>query len=80
MFLSGHAVLRFTEMDKKVAEMHSEMEAVVDKTVAAGGKQRILMAAKNPIAWSTSRTHLVWSLKFSPTAMSCPIQQEPIEV
>ena len=26
-------------MDKKVAEMHSEMELVVDKIVAAGGKQ-----------------------------------------
>ena len=28
-------------MDKKVAEMHSEMELVVDKIVAAGGKQRM---------------------------------------
>ena len=28
-------------MDKKVAEMHSEMELVVDKIVAAGGEQRM---------------------------------------
>ena len=41
MFLSGHALPRLTEMDKKVAEMHSEMELVVDKIVAAGGKQRM---------------------------------------
>ena len=62
MFLSGHAVLRFTEMDKKVAEVHSEMEAVVDKIVAAGGKQRMLIAAKNPVAWSTSKTRLVFEI------------------
>lgn len=62
MYLSGHAVLRYTEMDKKVAEVHSEMEAVVDKIVAAGGKQRMLIAAKNPVAWSTSKTRLVFEI------------------
>ena len=67
MFLSGHAVLRFTEIDKKTAEVHLEMEAVVDKIVAAGGEQRMLIAAKYPVAWSTSKTRLVWSLKFTPS-------------
>ena len=62
MYLSGHAVLRYTEMDKKVAEVHSEMEAVVDKIVAAGGKQRMLIAAKNPVAWSMSKTRLVFEI------------------
>ena len=42
--------------------MHSEMEAVVDKIVAAGGKQRMLIAAKNPVAWSMSKTRLVFEI------------------
>ena len=62
MFLSGHAVLRFTEIDKKTAAVHLEMEAVVDKIVAAGGEQRMLIAAKYPVAWSTSKTRLVFEI------------------
>lgn len=62
MFLSGHAVLRFTEIDKKTAEVHLEMEAVVDKIVAAGGEQRMLIAAKYPVAWSTSKPRLVFEI------------------
>ena len=42
--------------------MHLEMEAVVDKIVAAGGEQRMLIAAKYPVAWSTSKTRLVFEI------------------